>query len=103
MTAIKCRELKHMYESLGPEPTIKRLREALRDGQLKAEDFSLRELAEATVGTEWVKRLDPRGGDGVHLLEAGDGVDVSAFSNIAGQIVYSKILEAYTQDSFVVS
>ena len=92
MSAIKYRELKHMYESYGPERTVKHLREALREGQLKAEDFSLRELAEATVGPEWVKRLDPRSGDGVRLLEAGDAVDVTAFSNITGQIVYSRIL-----------
>ncbi|MGA2031674.1 MAG: hypothetical protein ABSG68_05420 [Thermoguttaceae bacterium] len=103
MKAIKYRELKHMYESTGPERTVKHLREALREGQLKAEDFSLRELGEATVGPQWVKQMDPRSGGGVRLLEAGDGVDVTAFSNIIGQIVYSKMLEAYTQEAFVVS
>ena len=103
MTAIKYRELKQMYQSNGPERTVKHLREALREGELKAEDFSLRELAEATVGPEWVKRLDPRSDDGVPLLEAGDAVDVTAFANITGQIIYSTILEAYTQEAFVVS
>jgi hypothetical protein len=103
LRAIKYRELKRMYELNGPEPTVKHLREALEQRQLKAEDFSIRELAEATVGSEWIKRLDPRHGGGMHLLEAGDGVDVTAFSNITGQVVYSKVLEAYTQDAFVVS
>jgi hypothetical protein len=103
VTAIKYRELKQMYQSNGPERTVKHLREALREGELKAEDFSLRELAEATVGPEWVKRLDPRSDDGVPLLEAGDAVDVTAFANITGQIIYSTILEAYTQEAFVVS
>jgi hypothetical protein len=102
VSAIKYRELKQMYESYGPERTVKHLREALGAGHLKAEDFSLRELAEATVGAEWVKRMDPRGG-GVRLLEAGDAVDVTAFSNITGQIVYSRLLEAYLQEAFVVS
>ncbi len=37
------------------------------------------------------------------MLEAGDAVDVTAFSNITGQIVYSSILQAYTQEAFVVS
>ena len=56
------------------------------------------------MGPEWVKRMDPRSDDGgVRLLEAGDGVDVTAFSNITGQIVYTTILEAYTQEAFVVS
>lgn len=103
MRAIKYRELKHMYELCGPERTVEHLREALDEGHLKAEDFSIRELAEATAGPGWVKQLDPRNGGGVRLLEAGDGVDVTAFSNITGQIVYSKILEAYTQEAFVVS
>jgi hypothetical protein len=44
--------------------------------------------------------MDPRSGT---LLEAGDGVDVTAFSNITGQIIQSKILDAYQQEAFVVS
>jgi hypothetical protein len=99
---IKYRELKRMYELCGPERTAEHLREALQQGHLRAEDFSLRELAEATVGPEWVKQMDPRQG-GVCLKEAGDAVDVTAFSNITGQVVYSRILEAYTQEAFVVS
>jgi hypothetical protein len=39
----------------------------------------------------------------VGLLEAGDGVDVTAFLNVTGQAIYAKILEAYTQEAFVVS
>jgi hypothetical protein len=101
--AIKYRELKRMYETAGPHETVKHLREALGAGDLRAEDFSLRELAEAAVGPEWVKQLDPRSGGGVRVLEAGDGVDVTAFSNIVGQLIYSTILGAYTQEAFVVS
>ena len=37
------------------------------------------------------------------MLEAGDGVDVTAFSNITGQIVRTTILDAYTQEAFVLS
>ncbi|MGA2619846.1 MAG: hypothetical protein ABSF26_19710 [Thermoguttaceae bacterium] len=103
MRAIKYRELKRMYELCGPEPTAERLREALEEGHLKAEDFSIRELAEATVGPAWVKQLDPRNTGGVRLLEAGDAVDVTAFSNITGQIIYSTILAAYAQEAFILS
>lgn len=103
MRAIKYRELKRMYEANGPEKTVAHLREALQQRHLAPEDFSIRELAEATAGPQWVRQLDPRNGGGVQLLEAGDGVDVTAFSNIAGQVVYSKILEAYSQEAFVVS
>ncbi len=102
MRAIKYRELKRMYEMNGPEKTVEHLQEALRKGDLKPEDFSIRELAEATLSPERVRHMDPRQG-GACLLEAGDGVDATAFSNITGQVVQSKILEAYEQEAFVVS
>ena len=46
--------------------------------------------------------MDPRQG-GVCLLEAGEGVDVTAFSNITGQIIQSQILDSYNQEAFVLS
>lgn len=101
MRAIKYRELKRRYELDGPQATVEHLNEALAAKQLRPEDFSIRELAEATLGTNWVRQLDPRGG--VHLLEAGEGVDVTAFSNITGQVIYAKIMEAYGQEAFVLS
>ena len=48
MRAIKYRELKRMYDAQGPEKTVTHLQEALRAGDLKPADFSIRELAEAT-------------------------------------------------------
>lgn len=102
MRAIKYRELKRMYETSGPEQTVKHLQEALQSGDLKPRDFSIRELAEATLSPERVRQMDPRQG-GVCLLEAGDGVDVTAFSNITGQIIQSTVLEGYNQEAFVLS
>ena len=78
MRAIKYRELKRMYDASGPQQTVKHLQEALEQGHLKPEDFSIRELAEVTLGGERVRQMDPRSGD-VALLEAGEGVDVTAF------------------------
>lgn len=102
---LKYRELKRRYELDGAEQTVGHLSEALRDGHLKPEDFSIRDLAEAMVpdGREWVRMLDPRSAGSVSVLEAGDGVDVTAFLNITGQVIYSKIMEAYNQEAFVVS
>lgn len=102
MRAIKYRELKRMYDLSGPEKTVRHLQEALKTGDLKPEDFSVRELAEATLSPERVRQMDPRQG-GACLLEAGDGMDVTAFSNITGQVVQAKILESYAQDAFVLS
>ncbi len=105
MKTIKYRELRRRYELDGPDKTVKHLSEALAEGHLRPEDFSLRDLAESLVpdGHQWVRMLDPRSSGGVSVLEAGEGVDVTAFLNVAGQIVYSKILEAYNQEAFVVS
>lgn len=102
MRAIKYRELKQMYDLSGPDKTVRNLQEALEQGHLQPEDFSIRELAEAMLSSERVRQMDPRNG-GATLLEAGEAVDVTAFSNITGQVIRSKILEAYAQEAFVVS
>ncbi len=103
--SLNYRELKRRYELDGADRTVEHLSESLRDGHLQAEDFSLRDLAEALVpdGRHWVRLLDPRSGGSVSLTEASDGVDVTAFLNITGQVIYSKILEAYQQEAFIVS
>jgi hypothetical protein len=102
---LKYRELKRRYDLDGADQTVTHLSEALRDGHLKPEDFSIRDLAEALVpdGSEWVRLLDPRSAGGVSVMESGGAVDVTAFLNITGQVIYSKIMEAYLQEAFVVS
>jgi hypothetical protein len=102
---VKAREIKRQYELNGPQRTVAHLTESLQKGYVKIEDFSLRDLAESLVpdGHEWVRSLDPRSGGSVNLLEAGEGVDVTAFLNVTGQLIYSKIMEGYTQEAFVIS
>ena len=102
---LQYRELKRRYELDGAARTVSHLSEALDEGHLQPADFSIRDLAETLVpdGREWVRLLDPRAGGSVALLEASDGVDVTAFQTIAGQVIYAKILEAYAQEAFVVS
>ncbi len=99
------RELKRRYDLDGADRTVQHLSESIREGHLRPEDFSIRDLAEVLVpdGRQWVRMLDPRSGDNVSVMEAGEGVDVSAFFNVAGQVIYSKILDSYTQEAFVVS
>jgi hypothetical protein len=102
---IRYRELKRRYELDGAQRTVAHLSEALQEKHLRPEDFSLRELAEGLIpdGHEWVRELDPRASAGVSVLESGDGVDATAFLNVAGQVVYAKIMEAYTQEAFAIS
>jgi hypothetical protein len=103
--SLKYRELKRRYELDGAEQTVNHLSEALSAGHLKPEDFSIRDLAEALVpdGREWVRMLDPRSSGSVSVMEAGDGVDVTAFLNVTGQVIYSKLMDSYNQEAFVLS
>jgi hypothetical protein len=103
--SLNYRELKRRYELDGPARTVEHLSEALTQKDLAPEDFSIRDLAEALVpdGRQWVRLLDPRSGGNVSVLEATDGVDVTAFLNVTGQVLYSKIMDAYQQEAFVVS
>ncbi len=103
MALVKAKELKRRFELDGPKATYAHLREALEQGHLKPEDFSLRDLAEQFCGRDWVRLLDPRS-DSVHLLEDSfDGVDVTAFRNITGELISQKILEGFRHETFVVS
>ncbi len=104
--AIKGHALVTLVESDGVVGACYKLNQALEAGRrgdlvngVKAEEFSLREMAQSFMGYEWVSRLSPKKSGGFVLLEAGEAVDVSAFSSITGQIVYSKILDGWQQAS----
>lgn len=99
---IDYRTLKRQVELNGPEATAAHLTEALETKELRPEDFSIRELAEAFNGREWVQQFNPRHGESMSLLETG-AVKNSSFSNITGQIVYNKILMAFEDEAFVFS
>ncbi|MBR4833997.1 MAG: hypothetical protein IKU86_06675 [Thermoguttaceae bacterium] len=102
MATIKYRELKRRYDLDGAQKTVAHLSEALAKKELRADDFSIRDLAEALVpnGSQWVRELNPSVGS---LTESFQGVDVSAFATIAGQLIYSRILEAYQSEVFCLS
>ena len=93
MSTIKYAELKKRYELDGPVKTVEHLSEALEKKDLRPEDFSIRDLAETMVpaGRQWVRLMSPQS-DRVHLTESMEAVDVSAFLNLTGQIIYTKIL-----------
>jgi len=103
MSAIKTQELKRRYQLDGAAKTTQHLREALSEKHLAPEDFSIRDLAEGLIpdGPEWVRTLDPRHA-GPILMEA-EGVDVTAFLNITGQLIVNKVLEGYNAPAFVMS
>ena len=80
------------------------LTEALRAKKIHPTDFSIRELAEAYMGREWVESLHPKHGMARPVLEAdGAAVALSDFGNITGQIFFNTVKEAYDNEEFVFS
>ncbi len=79
-------------------------------GGVAPEEYSIQDLAAEFVeqdgrpiGMRGMKRLYHPAGQAMSLTEATAGVDSSAFANITGQLLISKILAAYQSEEFVVS
>jgi len=78
--------------------TCEYLSEAASAGEIKINDLSLRGLFEAVVedGREILDRMDPsKKSSSMRLVEAANAVDLSAFSNITGQIIFGEIKKEY--------
>lgn len=110
MVAVNHKKLRRLFEAAEKDRTPNRffndIGSALTAGELKPEEFSVRQLFEEFVpdGSELVRTFDPRNGaGGVNLLEAAGAVDTSAFSNITGQIVYAALMEKYMAEEFTFS
>lgn len=103
-------KIKNLYEGCvkesgperGPKEFAAGLTESFKNGTLRLSDFSIKRLATVCLSESW-HRNDPRVTSGFHVLEAGssDAVDVTAFSNITGQIVYNRLLEFYEAPMFI--
>lgn len=84
------------------------LREAFANKEIQVNasriDFNIRDLFEQFVpnGHELIGAWK-RGEDSASLLEAGDAVTSTAFSNITGQIIYNAVMDAFTSEAFVFS
>lgn len=100
MPAIGHSELVRLCESKGTAETTAHLVDALDKKHLKPDDFSIRDLAEAYLGTEYVNSLRPKSGRR-QVMQFVEAVRYSDFSNITGQIVFSKINEGYGDAEFV--
>lgn len=73
-----------------------------KPGGVTSEEFSIRDLFEHLVpdGREALRYFNPSH-QAVCAMEA--DVDTTLFSNITGQVIYSRILEAYQHEAFVFS
>ena len=106
--AINGRELRRQYDSLGADRTCRLLTEALDAKQVKADDFSVRELFENLVddGPELLRAMSFRKSGGltsrkIAVMEAGGAIDTGAFVNITGQLLFNKIKEGYENPEFL--
>lgn len=90
MGTVNARKLYEQYKA-SPHNCVRELGTAIEKRQIKLENFSIRELAEAFLGSEVVHGMDYRKSGGFTLREAASAVDTSAFSNIMGQIVFSEV------------
>lgn len=100
LTQNEYRAIRRGLQSGAPQQ-IADIKEGLAAGHLKPEDFSIKQLAEHTVedGREWVDSLNPNLGGGFHEATV-SAVDTSQFSNITGQIVYSKVMDAALAEEY---
>jgi hypothetical protein len=71
--------------------------------QIYPDRVQLRSLFEGLVedGSEIIRMADPRNGGRSVLMEAGDAVSTANFSNIIGQIAYSRVLERLASPNFI--
>lgn len=101
MGAINYRELRRLYEGMGADAFVSHLTEALEQKHLRPGDFSVRQLFEATCGTEMLNAISFGKSGRMHLQEAANAVDTGAFTNITGQLVFTRIKEAYEDPKFL--
>jgi hypothetical protein len=112
-------DIRNLLADLGPDAFVSWLHEGLGLGyddygndhidlasrKLRPEEFSLRALAVGLCGEQWYESCNPamaaRFARGRPLLEAGPGIDPTAFQNISnwnrviGGIISAKFLEQY--------
>jgi len=91
---LNTRELRKRIDLDGAESTVQHLTEALKQGDLKPEDFSLRDLAESFI---------PGGLAHIEQMETLTEDAAISYANVAGAVIETKIKEAYTQEIFAAS
>jgi hypothetical protein len=84
--------MKRTFESAEAGKGAQIVREAFKKGDFRLGDFSIRRLAETTMGRQWVEDLVPRGG--VQTMEQ---VNSSMFLTLANVVLSGVILDEFAQ------
>lgn len=111
MSAINCKELSQLYRLKGPAEMDRHLSEALTpraDGtrDLKPSDFDFSEIAEATMGREFIHACKPIGENSdvtriLKIKEESDALDSTAFLNITQRVISQQIMDAFLTESSI--
>ena len=105
---IRYNELSKRVKLDGLNKTTAHLTECLGNKTLKPRDFSLQSLFETLVvdaNGESCGRylLAENGCADRQLTEGTDGVDITAFANITGQLLVTTVMDAYQSEEFILS
>jgi len=96
---INIRELRKRIELDGAERTAEHLTESLKQGDLKPDDFSIRDLAESFMPGGLAQAEQMMVSDSAWLTEEA----AIPFVNTVGAVIDTKIKEAYNQEVFAAS
>lgn len=77
--------------------------EAIKTKELDVKDLSIRDVAEATLGQDGIRKLAHNNSESafVAVQEAVAPVNMTAFTNITGQMIYQGVYEAYSAPEFI--
>jgi hypothetical protein len=97
-------KLKRLTEAHGPERVVDVLKDAFKEGKITPRQVSIARLREAFLGTDYLTVLGKaqtiKHGL-IHTREASEAVDLSAFSNITGQLLVTEVKEKYNDPEFI--
>ena len=87
--------MKRVMESCKGDPSkgLSLVREAFKTKEFDIKDFSIRRLAEETMGRQWVERLTPRGG--IQMFH--EQIDSSVFLNLTTVILSGQTIDEFAQ------
>lgn len=102
-------KLRRLFEAAKKDRTPVRffmdLREALKKGEVTPDEFSLAQLFDHFVenGRELRDSFDPKrvGETDMILLESAGAIDTAAFANISGQLIYTTVLEPWSNPELI--
>ena len=97
--AIKYKSLVEAYRGLPVSDANRYLKQAISEGDVNENEFSLTELFVECFGSDAHNDCRRRKESITKIMEAGDAVSSASFSNISGQIVFSTVMDAFNQEA----